>query len=60
LDFAGLSTIGQSFADEIFRIWQSQHPGIKIVPKKAGETVLFMIHHAAPDLQLVYNLKIRT
>jgi anti-sigma regulatory factor (Ser/Thr protein kinase) len=30
LDFAGLETIGQAFADEIFRVFQSEHPGLKL------------------------------
>ncbi len=43
LDFAGLNTIGQGFADEIFRVWKPQHPGIKIVTRNANPNVLFMI-----------------
>ena len=45
LDFAGVNTIGQGFADEIFRVWKSQHSGIKIVAKNAEPNVLFMIRH---------------
>lgn len=55
LDFQGLETVGQGFADEIFRVWQTLHPEVRIVPRNAGETVLFMIRHAAPGFQLVYN-----
>ncbi len=55
LDFESLKTIGQGFADEIFRVWQSQHPGIRIVPRNAGENILFMIRHVAPGLRLVDN-----
>jgi hypothetical protein len=57
LDFSALETIGQGFADEIFRVWQSQHPDIRLVPKNAAEIILFMIRHVAPSLQLVYNSK---
>jgi hypothetical protein len=56
LDFESLETVGQGFADEIFRVWQSQHPDIRIIPRNAGETVLFMIRHVAPGLRLVDNL----
>jgi anti-sigma regulatory factor (Ser/Thr protein kinase) len=55
LDFQGLNSIGQGFADEIFRVWQSHHPNITILPKNAGENVILMIRHVAPGLQLVYN-----
>jgi len=60
LDFEGLGTIGQGFADEIFRVWQLQHPDIRILPRNAGETILFMIRHVAPGLQLVDNLESAT
>jgi hypothetical protein len=56
LDFNGVETIGQAFADEIFRVWHAQHPDIRIVPVNAGENVIFMIKHVIPDLQLVNNL----
>lgn len=46
LDFAGVDGIGQSFADEIFRIWQSQHPGIRLVVQNANDNVSFMIKRA--------------
>lgn len=56
LDFSGVETIGQAFADEIFRVWQTQHSDIRIISVNAGENVLFMVKHVAPDLQLVNNL----
>lgn len=31
LDFNGIETIGQAFADEIFRVYQMEHPDIRIV-----------------------------
>lgn len=46
LDFAGVETIGQGFADEVFRVWQKKHPDIKIVYKNAAENVEFMIKRA--------------
>jgi anti-sigma regulatory factor (Ser/Thr protein kinase) len=55
LDFSGVQTIGQGFADEIFRVWHLRHPEITIIPKNMGENVLFMIKHVAPGLQLVNN-----
>ena len=55
LDFAGIKTIGQGFADEVFRVWQSQHPDIKIIPKNMLQNVQFMVKHVVPSLQLVNN-----
>ncbi|MBM3789408.1 MAG: DUF4325 domain-containing protein [Acidobacteria bacterium] len=55
LDFEAVETIGQGFADEIFRVWQSHHPDTRIMPTNAGEAVIFMIRHVAPGFQLVYN-----
>jgi anti-sigma regulatory factor (Ser/Thr protein kinase) len=31
LDFKGIANVGQAFMDEIFRVYQNQHPGMKIV-----------------------------
>jgi anti-sigma regulatory factor (Ser/Thr protein kinase) len=55
LDFAGVKTIGQGFADEVFRVWQSQHPDTKIIPKNMVHNIQFMVKHVVPSLQLVYN-----
>ena len=43
LDFKNVETIGQAFADEIFRVWQNHHPDIEIIYQNANENVLFMI-----------------
>lgn len=43
LDFAGVEAIGQGFADELFRVWARDHPGIALVPVNAGSAVLEMI-----------------
>jgi len=39
LDFEGIETIGQAFADEIFRVFQKQNPDIKIVAIRANDEV---------------------
>lgn len=44
LDFDNVTTIGQAFADEIFRIFQQRHPKIKIEPINMIESVKFMIN----------------
>ncbi len=46
LDFKNIETVGQGFADEVFRVWQKRHPGIKISYQNANENVLFMIKRA--------------
>jgi len=46
LDFTDVDTVGQGFADEIFRVWQSQHPKISIFATNANENVAFMIKRA--------------
>ncbi len=43
LDFQGIVTVGQAFADEVFRVFQSNHPQIKIEPINMSETVNFMV-----------------
>ncbi len=43
LDFDKVTTIGQAFADEIFRVFQQRHPKIKIEPINMIEPVSFMI-----------------
>ncbi len=45
LDFRNVDTIGQGFADEVFRVWQTRHPGIRISIRNANENVQFMIKH---------------
>ena len=45
LDFANVESIGQAFADEIFRVFQSQHPKIHLTPYRANDQVQKMIAH---------------
>lgn len=43
LDFQDVTLIGQGFADEIFRVWQSAHPSIEIQYIRTVPAVEFMI-----------------
>jgi len=43
LDFEGLKGIGQSFADEIFRVFKLEYPRIEIIAKNTSPAVEFMI-----------------
>ena len=46
LDFKDVKTIGQAFADEIFRIWQANHKDVTFVVKEANENAMLMIKRA--------------
>lgn len=46
LDFDNVETIGQAFADEVFRVFPGQHPNIEIVPLRANKNVQQMIQRA--------------
>jgi len=39
LDFKGIKTIGQPFADELFRVFKNQHPNVRLVPINANINV---------------------
>lgn len=45
-DFSDVQTIGQAFADEIFRVFANEHPGIELVAIKASSAVKRMIERA--------------
>ena len=46
LDFKGVSEIGQAFADEIFRVFPSYHPDVKISAVNTTSDVASMIQRA--------------
>lgn len=46
LDFKGVPAVGQGFVDEIFRVFQLQHPDVKITWVHAHPDVEFMIQRA--------------
>jgi hypothetical protein len=46
LDFAGVETVGQAFADEIFRVFQQEHPGAHLTWVNAKPEVDEMILRA--------------
>lgn len=43
LDFDRVPTVGQAFADEIFRVFKIKHPDIDIRPVNMNEAVQFMV-----------------
>lgn len=46
LDFAGVTTIGQAFADEVFRVFRLKHPEVELVPMHTSSEVRRMISRA--------------
>jgi STAS-like domain of unknown function (DUF4325)/Histidine kinase-like ATPase domain len=45
-DFSGVETIGQAFADEIFRVFKNSHPNVTLYFINASEEVQQMIRRA--------------
>jgi anti-sigma regulatory factor (Ser/Thr protein kinase) len=46
LDFEGVDSIGQAFADETFRVFKNSHPEIELAPVNANVDVQKMIRRA--------------
>ena len=46
VDFQGVAGIGQAFADEVFRVFAPQHPGIRLVPVNMVPPVQFFVERA--------------
>lgn len=45
-DFEGVASIGQAFADEIFRVFANAHPEVELIPIHAASEVQQMIRRA--------------
>lgn len=43
LDFSRVDSIGQAFADEVFRVFARQHPEIQLIPYRMNEEIRRMI-----------------
>jgi anti-sigma regulatory factor (Ser/Thr protein kinase) len=46
LDFDGVSEIGQAFADEVFRVFQTAHPDLIMVPVNTTPAIKDMVNRA--------------
>ena len=46
LDFSGVETIGQGFADQIFRVWKNRNPDTHVFAINANENISFAIRSA--------------
>ena len=49
LDFKGVKSIGQGFADEIFRVFKKQHPDIIIQTKNLNHIIVSIIKHVVDN-----------
>jgi hypothetical protein len=48
LDFGDLLTVDQGFVDEVFHVFQTKYPQIKIEHTKSNDDVQFMIDRSLP------------
>lgn len=46
VDFEGVPSVGQGFADEVFRVFPSHHPGVRLVPIRMNDEVNFFVERA--------------
>lgn len=49
LDFRGVKSLGQGFADEVLRVFPSAHPGITIEVQNTRPVVDAMVRHVRPS-----------
>jgi biotin operon repressor len=42
-DFTGVDMIGQAFADQIFRVFASEHPNVALIPSHANPEIMGLI-----------------
>lgn len=46
LDFEGVETVGQAFADEIFRVFSNNHPDVELLTRRTNDQIQGMIRRA--------------
>lgn len=51
LDFEGVDSIGQAFADEVFRVFARRNPHINIQPTHVSDNINRMIHAAKSNVE---------
>jgi excisionase family DNA binding protein len=49
LDFDKVTSVGQGFVDEVFRVWAGEHPSVKLSPISVNPAVSFMIERGLPS-----------
>ncbi|MCW5888524.1 MAG: DUF4325 domain-containing protein [Anaerolineales bacterium] len=58
LDFDNVESIGQAFADEIFRVFRNSHPDVIVIYSRANPKVLRTIQRVSTDSDQQYRLDI--
>jgi len=53
LDFKGVRSIGQGFADEIFRVFAKSHPRIALIPENLSPALRPMVSHVVDNKSLL-------
>lgn len=48
-DFSGLDMMGQGFADQVFRVFANEHPGLELTPLNMSEEVFKMFRHVTAE-----------
>jgi len=46
IDFRDVNSVGQGFADEVFRVFAHRHPGVSITTENTNPVIDAMIRHA--------------
>jgi DNA-binding transcriptional ArsR family regulator len=49
VDFQGVKEVGQGFVDELFRVWQREHPDVKLTPANMSLAVEQMVRRGLAD-----------
>jgi DNA-binding transcriptional ArsR family regulator len=49
VDFAGVHVVGQGFVDELFRVWQREHPEVTLTPVNMSQAVEQMVRRGLAD-----------
>ena len=47
VDFTGVDSVGQGFADEVFRVWANEHPEVGLTPIGMNAAVSMMVGRAS-------------
>jgi hypothetical protein len=48
IDFTGVDEVGQGFVDEVFRVWATDHPEVRLMPAGMSPAVEAMVRRGLP------------
>ena len=60
VDFRGIESVGQGFADEIFRVWAAGHPGVRLEAINMAAPVRLMVERSNRTGPVVIGDRIRS